>query len=87
MLSVGFMPEEDGVSTKPVGVHPHRSVLNAQVASSDPRMALDEEGTMHQFGTIGSFGKVYLGDVARAAKIGITHCRICLLYTSAAADE
>ncbi len=67
MLSVGFMPEEDGVSTKPVGVHPHRSVLYAQVASSDPRMAFDEEGTMHQFGTIGSFGKVYLGDVARAA--------------------
>ena len=30
-------------------------------------MAYDEGGTMLQFGTKGSFGKVYLGDVSRAA--------------------
>ena len=51
----------------PVGVHPQRSVLFAQVSDSDPRMAFDEDGAMHQFGTKGSFGKVYLGDVSRAA--------------------
>ena len=67
VLFVGFMREEDGVVAEPVGVHPQRSVLYAQVVSSDPRMAFDEDGVMHQFGTTGSFGKVYLGDVARAA--------------------
>jgi len=67
VLVVGFMREEDGGISEPVGVHPQRSVLYAQVASSDPRMAFDEDGGMHQFGTRGSFGKVYLGDVARAA--------------------
>ena len=67
VLFVGFMGEEDSGLAKPVGVDPQRSVLYAQVASSDPRMAFDEEGVMHQFGTRGSFGKVYLGDVARAA--------------------
>ena len=51
----------------PVGVHPQRSVLFAQVSDSDPRMAFDEGGMMHQFGARGSFGKVYLGDVSRAA--------------------
>ena len=50
-----------------MGVHPQRSVLFAQVSDSDPRMAFDEGGMMHQFGTRGSFGKVYLGDVAKAA--------------------
>ena len=59
--------DEGGAPAEPVGVDPQRSVLYAQVASSDPRMAFDEEGIMHQFGTKGSFGKVYLGDVARAA--------------------
>ena len=59
---------EGGASVSgPVGVHPQRSVLFAQVSDSDPRMAFDEGGTMHQFGTKGSFGKVYLGDVSRAA--------------------
>jgi len=58
---------EGGSATNPVGVDPQRSILYAQVASSDPRMAFDEDGIMHQFGTRGSFGKVYLGDVARAA--------------------
>ncbi len=61
------MNEVECVVAEPVGVDPWRSVLYAQVASSDPRMAFDEEGLMHQFGTKGSFGKVYLGDVARAA--------------------
>ena len=67
VLFVGFMREEGGGVTEPIGVDPQRSVLYAQVASSDPRMAFDEDGVMHQFGTTGSFGKVYLGDVARAA--------------------
>tara|TARA_B100001250_G_scaffold412294_1_gene443124 strand:- start:769 stop:1521 length:753 start_codon:yes stop_codon:yes gene_type:complete len=58
---------EEGGATNPVGVDPRCSILYAQVSSSDPRMAFDEEGIMHQFGTSGSFGKVYLGDVARAA--------------------
>ena len=66
-LFVGFMREEGGGVVEPVGVDPQRSVLYAQVSSSDPRMSFDEEGVMHQFGTTGSFGKVYLGDVARAA--------------------
>ena len=58
----------DGESaTKPLGVDPQYSVLYAQVTSPDPRMAFDEDGLMHQFGTSGSFGKVYLGDVAQAA--------------------
>ena len=61
------MREEGFGERGPVGVHPQRSVLFAQVSDSDPRMAFDERGTMHQFGTKGSFGKVYLGDVARAA--------------------
>ena len=61
------MREEGGGVVEPVGVDPQRSVLYAQVSSSDPRMSFDEEGVMHQFGTTGSFGKVYLGDVARAA--------------------
>ena len=51
VLFVGFMGEEDSGLAKPVGVDPQRSVLYAQVASSDPRMAFDEEGVMHQFGT------------------------------------
>ena len=67
MLFLGFMRDDDRGAFDPLGVHPQRSVLYAQVASSDPRMAFDEEGVMHQFGTMGSFGKVYLGDVARAA--------------------
>lgn len=67
MLFVRFMRDEDGGVSETVGVHPQRSVLYAQVTSSDPRMAFDEEGVMHQFGTRGSFGKVYLGDAARAA--------------------
>jgi len=67
VLFVGLMREEDGATLEPMGVDPQRSVLYAQVSSSDPRMAFDEEGVMHQFGTTGSFGKVYLGDVARAA--------------------
>jgi hypothetical protein len=61
------MHEEGRSVAEPVGVDSQFSVLYAQVASSDPRMAFDEEGVMHQFGTKGSFGKVYLGDVARAA--------------------
>ncbi len=61
------MGEGSTYSSGPVGVDPEHSVLFAQVRSSDPRMAFDEEGMMHQFGTKGSFGKVYLGDVARAA--------------------
>ena len=61
------MREEGFGEGGPIGVHPQRSVLFAQVSDSDPRMAFDERGTMHQFGTKGSFGKVYLGDVARAA--------------------
>ena len=61
------MGERADTDKGPVGVNPQRSVLFAQVSGSDPRMAFDEEGTMHQFGTMGSFGKVYLGDVARAA--------------------
>ncbi len=61
------MGEGADTDSGPVGVHPQRSVLFAQVSDSDPRMAFDEEGAMHQFGTKGSFGKVYLGDVARAA--------------------
>ena len=61
------MREEVSGEDGPVGVHPQRSVLFAQVSDSYPRMAFDERGTMHQFGTKGSFGKVYLGDVARAA--------------------
>ena len=61
------MGEGADTDNGPVGVHPQRSVLFAQVSGSDPRMAFDEEGIMHQFGTMGSFGKVYLGDVARAA--------------------
>ncbi len=56
-----------GSATKPLGVDPQCSVLYAQVTSPDPRMAFDEDGLMHQFGTSGSFGKVYLGDVAQAA--------------------
>ena len=67
VLFVGLMREEGGGVTEPIGVDPQRSVLYAQVVSSDPRMAFDEDGVMHQFGTTGSFGKVYLGDVARAA--------------------
>ena len=67
VLFVGLMREEDGGMLEPMGVDPQQSVLYAQVSSSDPRMAFDEEGVMHQFGTTGSFGKVYLGDVARAA--------------------
>ena len=67
VLFLTFMHEEGGVAAEPVGVDPQLSVLYAQVASSDPRMAFDEGGVMHQFGTKGSFGKVYLGDVARAA--------------------
>ena len=61
------MSKEGAYGSGPVGVDPQRSVLFAQVKSSDPRMAFDEGGTMHQFGAKGSFGKVYLGDVARAA--------------------
>ena len=65
--------EEEG-ATNPVGVDPRCSILYAQVSSSDPRMAFDEEGIMHQFGTSGSFGKVYLGDVARAAlRLSLIH--------------
>ena len=67
VLFLTFMHEEGGVAIEPVGVDPQRSILYAQVASSDPRMAVDEEGVMRQFGTKGSFDKVYLGDVARAA--------------------
>ena len=63
---------EGGASVSgPVGVHPQRSVLFAQVSDSDPRMAFDEGGTMHQFGTKGSFGKVYLGDVSGLSLIHI----------------
>ena len=50
-----------------MGMDPHRSVLYAQVVNAEPRMSFDEEGTMQQVGTKGSVGKVYLGDVARAA--------------------
>ena len=61
------MGEVEDSDSGPVGVHPQRSVLFAQVSDSDPRMAFDEGGMMHQFGTRGSFGKVYLGDVSKAA--------------------
>ena len=61
------MGEVAASDSGPVGVHSQRSVLFAQVNASDPRMAFDEGGMMHQFGTRGSFGKVYLGDVAKAA--------------------
>lgn len=61
------MGEVAASDSGPVGVHPQRSVLFGQVSHSDPRMSFDEEGMMHQFGTRGSFGKVYLGDVSKAA--------------------
>ena len=61
------MREEAVGDGGPIGVHPQRSVLFAQVTDSEPRMAFDEGGTMHRFGTKGSFGKAYLGDVSRAA--------------------
>ncbi len=61
------MGEVAASDSGPVGVHPQRSVLFAQVSDSDPKMAFDEGGIMHQFGTRGSFGKVYLGDVSKAA--------------------
>ena len=61
------MGEGADTDSGPVGVNPQRSVLFAQVSDSDPRMAFAEEGAMHQFGTKGSFGKVYLGDLAMAA--------------------
>ncbi|GIQ99454.1 MAG: hypothetical protein CM15mP6_4710 [Methanobacteriota archaeon] len=45
------MGEVAASDSGPVGVHPQRSVLFAQVSDSDPRMAFDEGGMMHQFGT------------------------------------
>ena len=55
------------VSRTPVGVDPDRSVLYAQVMSSEPKTAFDEDGVMRDFGHQKAFGKAYLGDVARAA--------------------
>lgn len=67
MLVLTCMEGEGGSADLPIGVDPWRSILYAQVESSDPRVGVDEEGVMHQFGTRGSFDKVFLGDVARAA--------------------
>ncbi len=50
-----------------MGVDPQRSVLYAQVVNAEPRMSFDEDGVMQQVGARGSVGKVYLGDIARAA--------------------
>jgi hypothetical protein len=55
------------VRRSPVGVNPERSVLYAQVMSSEPKTAFDEDGVMMDFGHQKAFGKAYLGDVARAA--------------------
>ena len=54
-------------SRGPVGVDPERSILYAQVVNAEPRMSFGESGSMQELGTKGSVGKVYLGDVARAA--------------------
>ena len=51
----------------PIGVDPERSVLYAQVMSSEPKTAFDEEGVMRDIGHQKAYGKAYLGDVARAA--------------------
>ncbi len=56
-----------GSDSGPVGVSPQRSVLFAQVINAEPRMSFDESGLMQQPGAKGSVGKVFLGDVARAA--------------------
>ena len=55
------------VGRPPIGVDPERSVLYAQVMSSEPKTAFDEEGVMRDIGHQKAYGKAYLGDVARAA--------------------
>lgn len=57
--------EEEGMNG-PIGAHPSRSVLFAQVADSDPRVSFDEGGLMLETGSPGSVGKAFLGDVAWA---------------------
>lgn len=61
------MSESRGGVTGPVGLDPQRSVLYAQVIDADPSMSFDEDSILLQSGEIGSIGKVFIGDVARAA--------------------
>ncbi len=61
------MGEASTRNSGPIGVNSQRSVLYAQVMSSDPKMAFDEKGNVKEIGLGGSLGKAYLGDVARAA--------------------
>jgi hypothetical protein len=50
-----------------VGSDASRTVLYAQVRDGQPKMVIDEDGYLRPEGWPDSGGKVYLGDVARAA--------------------
>ena len=51
----------------PIGLHPERSVLYAQVMDGNPRMKIDGEGYLRQASWPGDGREVYLGDVAKAS--------------------
>ena len=51
----------------PLGLHPERSVLYAQVMDGNPRMKIDGEGYLRQANWPGDGKEVYLGDVAKAS--------------------
>jgi len=58
----------EGVSLKgPLGCHPNRSLLFAQVISGNPEMKIDEEDYLRNIGWQGKTSNVYLGDVANVS--------------------
>lgn len=57
----------DRVVDGPMGIHPSRSILYAQVWSGKPRMSIDDGGLITLEEKKISSGKIYLGDVAESA--------------------